>query len=155
LHTSAVTNAGSVAGNRINPFAFYGLRNAVPAYVALVVLFVADATVENVTALGLILLCDIAGMFAAWSYLEAGDRGARRQLERERFHAALDATERKARRAAARLPLGVAIAISVIVAEGLPDVRVAAAATAVGFLLTQLTFAIWLNARHSSHRERR
>jgi hypothetical protein len=149
-----MSSTDSVAGDRWNAFAFYDLRDALPAYVALAVLFVAYATVDDVTAIALILVVDIVGMFAAWAYLDAGDRGVKRRVARERFEAALDETERKARRAAAILPFGAAIVISAIAAGGLPDPKVAAAAMAVIYLVSQVIFALWLNARHS-RRERR
>jgi hypothetical protein len=143
------SNAGSAASRRLNAFAFYDLRDALPVFAALAVLFVADATVDDVTTLGLIVLVDVAGVFAALAYLGAGDRGERRRCGRERFSAALDDTERKARRAAVRLPLVAAIVIAVIAGGGVPDAGVAAAALAAGYLLSQVIFALWLNARHS------
>jgi hypothetical protein len=142
-------------GNRqIHAFAFYDLRNALPALVALAVLFVAAATVDDALALGLILLGDIVGVFAAYSYLEMGDRGATRRRTQEPFSAALDAKERKARRAAARLPLGVAIVVGAIASGGFPDGAVAAATLVVGFPLSQVIFALWLNSRHSPRPQR-
>jgi hypothetical protein len=129
--------------------AFYDLRDAVPAFVALAVLFVADAMVDDVVATAAIVVTAIVGMFAAFTYLQAGERGAKRRQVRERFDAGLDAIERKARRAAAGLPLGVAIASSAVVEGGLPDFLVAGALTAIFFLLSQVIFALWLNARRA------
>jgi hypothetical protein len=143
-----MSNAGSATSGRFNAFAFYDLRDALPAFVAIAVLFAADATVDDIATLALIVVADVLGMFAAFAYLGAGDRGERRRA-RERFSAALDVTERKARRAAARLTLVVAIVIAVIAGGGLPDAKVAVAAMVAGVLLGQVVFALWLNARHS------
>lgn len=59
-------------------------------------------------------------------------------------------TERKARRAAATLPLGAAIVVSAVISGGFPDGKSFAAAVAIGFVLSQVIFALWLNARHSA-----
>jgi hypothetical protein len=141
--------ADTEATNSVDAFAFYDLRDAVPVYVALAFLLAADATVDNTVVIALIVVATIMGMFAAFAYVEAGDRGAKRRRVRERFDAALDAAERKARRAAAGLPLGLAIVSSAVVDGGLPDFRVAGPLTAVFFLLSQVIFALWLNARHA------
>jgi hypothetical protein len=144
------SEAGSTTGARFDAFAFYDLRDAVPALAAFVVLPVAEATVDDVAVLALILLGTIVGLFAVLAYREAGDRGDRRRRPRQRFIDALDATERKARRAAVRLPLVAGVVVALIPGVGLPDVKIPVATVVAGFLVAQVVFALWLNARHSA-----
>ncbi len=149
-----MSNAGTDGNRQVHAFAFYDLRNALPALVALAVLFVAAVTVDDALTLGLILLGDVVGMFVAYSYLETGDRGARRRRMQEPFSAALDATERKARRVAAGLPVGVAVVAGGNASGGVPHGAVAAATLVVVFPLSQVVFALWLNSRHSPRAQR-
>lgn len=144
-----MSNPGTDHNRQVSTFAFYDLRNALPVIAAMAVLFLADVTVDDVTVLLCILVGDVVAMFAALSYLGMGDRGERRRRALERFSAALDATERKARRAASVWPLVAAVVVAAIASGGFPDAKVAAAAILVGFPLGQVIFALWLNARRS------
>ena len=122
--------ADSAAGSRPNPFAFVDLRDAAPAYLGIV------------------------AVFAGYGYLEAGARGDARKRARERFDAGLSATERRWRQVARMLPLGVAVAVAVVAGNGLFDGSVFAIAAAVGYLLSQVVFALWLTAMRSGGERR-
>jgi len=143
-----------VAGGREDAFRFFALRDALPAYVALVVLFAADAAFDEFVVVALVVIGAIVAMFATMAYLEAGARGVRRRRVRECFVDSLDVTERKARRAASMLPMVMAILIAVIASGGMPDGRVFAGAVAICFAFSQLIFALWLNARASGNDRR-
>ncbi len=143
-----------MSGGRSDAFQFLALRDAIPAYAALVVLLVVDATVDDFWTAALILAVTVAGMFATMGYLEAGDRGVPRRQARERFVDALDVTENRARRAASTLPMGAAILISAVASGGLPDGKVFAVAVAIGFAFSQVVLALWLNSRASDNDRR-
>jgi len=129
-----MSSAESAAGGGLDPFAFLDLRDAIPAYVVIAVLFAADAALEDALTFVVVVCGALAVVFGGYKYLETGPRGAARRQARERFNAAPDATERKARRATGAMPLGVAIVIAVIAGDGLLDGRVLAVAVPLGYL---------------------
>jgi hypothetical protein len=49
-----------------------------------------------------------------------------------------------------RLPLVAGIVVALIPGVGLPDVKIPVATVVAGFLVAQVVFALWLNARHSA-----
>lgn len=149
-----MSSPGQIAGGRSDAFQFFALRDAIPAYVALVVLLIVDVTVDDFWTAAVLLITTIVGMFAIMGYLEVGERGVRRRQARERFVDALDASENRARRAASALPMGAAILISAVAAGGFPDGQVFAVAITIGFALSQVVFALWLNARRSDRGRR-
>jgi membrane associated rhomboid family serine protease len=146
--------ADSAAGSRPNPFAFVDLRDAAPAYLGIVAVFAAHAVVRNDVAFALIVCGVIAAVFAGYGYLEAGARGDARKRARERFDAGLSATERRWRQVARMLPVGVGVAVAVVAGNGLFDGSVFAIAAAVGYLLGQVVFALWLTAMRTGGERR-
>ena len=49
-----------------------------------------------------------------------------------------------------RLPLVAGVVVALIPGVGLPDVKIPVATVVGGFLVAQVVFALWLNARHSA-----
>jgi hypothetical protein len=139
---------------RFNWLAFQDLRDALPALVVIATVLVADAALEDDFAFWLVLGGAVAVALGSYVYAESGARGDARRRARERLEATLDPTERTMRRVASLLPLGAGITIGVIAGGGWLDGRVLAATAAIGFLVSQVIFVLWLNARHS-HRDPR
>lgn len=134
--------------------AFLDLRDAIPALVVIAVALAANAVFDDAVAFALVVGATLALVFGAYRYAEAGPRGVRRRQLRERFDEALDPSERRARQVARILPLGVAFALGVVAGGGWLDGIVFGVAAAIGFVLSQVIFALWLNARHRATSDR-
>jgi hypothetical protein len=126
---------------------FPDLPEAVPIIAALGGLFVAEQLLDG-WALALVATAIGVALLSGLSYRDRTRRGRERRDARRRFEAAMDGTERSALLAVRTLPLVVGIIVGLLWSGGF-NVRVAAAAVLVCFLVAQIAFAVWLTARRS------
>ncbi len=145
-----MTDAGSATRERLDPFAFHDLRDAAPVYAALAVILVADAALDDDLAVVIVVVVVIAAMIGATAYRAAGAGGAARARARERFDAALDRTERRTRQGARIVPVAAAVIVGLVATDVPFDGVLFAVTAALGYLVGQVAFAVWLRARRTA-----